>query len=136
MLLVWGCFTYGGDYGESEEEALSKAPVWPVEISPPGTDAPVQNILQQPLHLLRLHAGVPLQKLTFLVMNISLVSTWRHSPYKNIWVKTKINNHIFSCAMTRSILIRNWKVLTSKVTFYRKNLIFFLLSWSNLINKY
>ena len=75
LLLVWGCFTYGGDYGESEEEALSKAPVWPVEISPPGTDAPVQNVLQQFLQFLRLHTGVLLQKLSFLMMNFSLVDS-------------------------------------------------------------
>lgn len=65
-------FTDGGDHGDSEEEALAQAPVAAVQVPPPRADTPVEDLLQQPLEVVRGHAWVCREKLTLAELNVGL----------------------------------------------------------------
>ena len=64
--------TDGGDYGYSEEEALAQAPVAAVQVPPPRADAPVEDLLQQPLQVGRGHVWVCREKLALAKLNVGL----------------------------------------------------------------
>ena len=65
-------YTDGGDHGDSEEEALAQAPVAAVQVPPPRADAPVEDLLQQPLQVGRGHARVCREKLTLAELDVGL----------------------------------------------------------------
>ena len=64
--------TDGGDHGDSEEEALSQAPVAAVQVPPPRADAAIEDLLKQPLEVGRGHAWVCREKLALTELNVGL----------------------------------------------------------------
>ena len=64
--------TDGRDHSDGEEEALAQAPVAPVQVSPPGADAPVEDLLQQPLQVSRGHVWVSREELALAKLDIRL----------------------------------------------------------------
>ena len=64
--------TDGRDHSDGEEEALAQAPVAPVQVSPPRADAPVEDLLQQPLQVSRGHVWVSREELALAELDIRL----------------------------------------------------------------